>query len=103
MLPFAQDSCADVHQSGRGCTQEMGQPSAVWIEQWTGGILRDSMLWMVEASTQAMELGLPSLDRELLAVTGEAAANAASDQLLPWVRGARGARGARAEGPDLLG
>jgi hypothetical protein len=39
------------------------------IEQWTGGILRDIMLLVVEASIQAIKKNLPGLSPSLLAAT----------------------------------
>ena len=86
-MPFSGDSFPDLHQQARA--DETEQPSAVLIERWTGGILRDIMLLLLEASSQAIALDLPGLDRELLAVTREAAANAASHQFLAGIRGMR--------------
>jgi hypothetical protein len=39
------------------------------IEKWTGGILRDIMLLLLDASRQAIKQGLPNLSSDLLAAT----------------------------------
>jgi hypothetical protein len=39
------------------------------IEQWTGGILRDIMILILDASARAIQQGLPSLSASLLEET----------------------------------
>ncbi len=68
LLPFTQAShLATVH-----LTDEKGNiidGPAYLIEQWTGGILRDIMLLIVEASQRALEQDLPCLTLPLLRQT----------------------------------
>ncbi len=69
LLPFTQDSAlvaqtlptTDKHQAGDG--------PACLIEQWTGGILRDIMILIAEASARAIEQNLPGLSVTLLEAT----------------------------------
>lgn len=64
-LPFSMPS----HLSQFAMTTEAGnmiEGSAHWIEQWTGGVLRDVMMLVVDASTRAIERGEGSVSLEIL-------------------------------------
>jgi hypothetical protein len=68
LLPFTQAS----HLAMVQITDEKGDRTdgpAYLIEQWTGGILRDIMLLIVEASQRAIERDLPCLTLPLLKQT----------------------------------
>lgn len=69
LLPFPQDSFADLQldKSAKGVVQD--ERSDVLIEQWTGGILRDIMVLVVSASIRALEQDLSYLNLQLLKET----------------------------------
>lgn len=68
LLPFPQSSSLALFeiQVEKG---EQGAGPAQLIEKWTGGILRDIMLLVLDASRQAIKQGLPHLSVDLLAAT----------------------------------
>jgi len=70
LLPFPGDSglanppsCTDVEKN------EVKEGIAKLIERWTGGILRDIMILILDASVRAIQDGLPSLSARLLEET----------------------------------
>jgi hypothetical protein len=70
LLPFTQDSAlAMVEVKRRRKRQNEIDSLAQLIEQWTGGILRDIMILIVEASARAIEQNLPGLSPSLLTAT----------------------------------
>jgi hypothetical protein len=69
-LPFTGDSFLASRRIKTGPKPgDQGAGPAQLIEQWTGGILRDIMLLIVEASIRAIRKGLPGLSPSLLAAT----------------------------------
>lgn len=60
LLPFTQPSSLALPK---------GEGTVELIEKWTGGILRDIMLLILDASTRAIKQGLSHLSLELLAAT----------------------------------
>jgi hypothetical protein len=70
LLPFTQDSALATLKLRTGLKRrdEVDGPARL-IEQWTGGILRDIMILVVEASARAIEQDLPALSPTLLAAT----------------------------------
>lgn len=70
LLPFTQDSAlAATKLNVRPKKRDEVDGPAHLIEQWTGGILRDIMILIVEASARAIEQDLPALSPALLAST----------------------------------
>jgi hypothetical protein len=49
-----------------------GEGPARLIEHWTGGVLRDIMVLIIDASTRAIEQGASQLSVELLAAAWQA-------------------------------
>jgi hypothetical protein len=70
LLPFTQDSALATLKLRTGLKRrdEVDGPARL-IEQWTGGVLRDIMILIVEASARAIEQDLPALSPALLAAT----------------------------------
>jgi hypothetical protein len=66
LLPFPQPSALAVYTLGN----EAGP--AHFIERWTGGVLRDVMMLILDASVRAIEQRLPSLSLSLLETTWQA-------------------------------
>lgn len=62
LLPFTQESYLAVHElkSKPKATQVVDGPARI-IERYTGGILRDIMMLIVDASARAIRQGLPNL------------------------------------------
>lgn len=70
LLPFAQPSSLTKHKRATGTKSgEVFASSADLIERWTGGVLRDIMTLIIEASGHALMSLLPCLTAELLAET----------------------------------
>lgn len=70
LLPFTQPSslaCPDFETGKKGDNRREGLTRQ--IERWTGGILRDIMILILDAGTRAIKQGLPSLSPGLLAHT----------------------------------
>jgi hypothetical protein len=67
LLPFSQESNLALQEVKSGTTMIDGP--AKLIEEWTGGILRDIMILIRDASRQAIENDLPCLSPELLGKT----------------------------------
>jgi hypothetical protein len=70
LLPFTQDSalaCLTL-RTGLKKRDEVDGPARL-IERWTGGILRDIMILIAEASARAINQDLPNLSPALLATT----------------------------------
>lgn len=67
LLPFTQPSLLALRTVTTGTRRDdtVQGPAAV-IERWTGGILRDIMILIVDASTRAIERDLPALSPSLL-------------------------------------
>jgi hypothetical protein len=70
LLPFTQPSllAATEIQTGPKRRDRTEGPARL-IEKWTGGILRDIMILILDASTRAIQQGLPNLSAALLAAT----------------------------------
>lgn len=68
LLPFPQPSSLALFEIKADQGQSVAGPAQL-IEKWTGGILRDIMLLVLDASQQAIKRGLPNLSIELLAAT----------------------------------
>lgn len=69
LLPFTQDSALAAQAlPPQNKRRETAGPARL-IEQWTGGILRDIMILIAEASARAIEQDLPGLSATLLAAT----------------------------------
>ncbi len=70
LLPFTQDSTLAALKLKTGLKRraEVDGPARL-IEQWTGGVLRDIMILIVEASARAIEQDLPALSPALLTAT----------------------------------
>jgi len=70
LLPFTQPSSLALREIKTGPKQKgrMDGPARL-IEKWTGGILRDIMILILDASMRAIEQGLPNLSPELLEAT----------------------------------
>lgn len=70
LLPFTQPSnlAATEIQTGPKRRDRADGPARL-IEKWTGGILRDIMILVLDASTRAIQNGLPQLSVDLLAAT----------------------------------
>lgn len=68
LLPFSQPSSLALFEIKADPGQRVAGPAQL-IEKWTGGILRDIMLLVLDASQQAIKQGLPHLSVELLAAT----------------------------------
>lgn len=68
LLPFSQPSSLALFEIKADHGQRVAGPAQL-IEKWTGGILRDIMLLVLDASRQTIKQGLPSLPVELLAAT----------------------------------
>jgi hypothetical protein len=67
LLPFTDDSFLAGRNVPPGAiTEESGNGSARLIEQWTGGILQDIMLLLLEASVKAIQQNLTRLSPLLL-------------------------------------
>jgi hypothetical protein len=73
LLPFTQPSSLTEYEimNGTKSGKVIAGPAAL-IERWTGGVLRDIMLLIVEASRRAITDTLPCLTSELLAETWQA-------------------------------
>lgn len=67
LLPFTQESNLALRQVRLGVNMLDGP--ATLIQEWTGGILRDIMILIRDASQQAIEKELPCLSPELLEET----------------------------------
>lgn len=70
LLPFPQDSALasrEIH-IGSKRLERMDGPARL-IERWTGGILRDIMILILDASRRAIRQGQPRLSVELLTTT----------------------------------
>lgn len=67
LLPFTQESFLAYRQVRSG-TDMLDGPAKL-IQQWTGGILRDIMILIRDASQRAIEKSLPCLSPTLLAET----------------------------------
>ena len=66
LLPFPQPSLLALRTiPGNNKTNSTGGPASL-IEHWTGGILRDIMMLIIDASTRAIERNQPSLSPSLL-------------------------------------
>ncbi len=70
LLPFTQPSSLawPEFEVGKKKRNRRETPARL-IEKWTGGILRDIMILILDASTRAIEQGLPNLSPGLLATT----------------------------------
>ncbi len=70
LLPFPQSSslASGELRIGPKKSDRVDGPARL-IEQWTGGILRDIMILILDASTRAIKRGLPNLSPDLLATT----------------------------------
>jgi hypothetical protein len=67
LLPFTQPSSLAVYQlPGQAENGQGVAGSAAMIERWTGGILRDIMILVIDASIRAIERDLPALSPSLL-------------------------------------
>lgn len=70
LLPFSQSSALALTQIQIGPKPDnQADGPARLIEKWTGGILRDIMILILDASLRAINQGLPNLSPELLAAT----------------------------------
>lgn len=70
LLPFSQDSALASREIQLGSTpHERTDGPAQLIERWTGGILRDVMILILDASRRAIEQNRPNLSLELLATS----------------------------------
>lgn len=70
LLPFPQESSlalTEIQTGPKRQDQEVGP--AYLIERWTGGILRDIMMLILDASYRAIQQGQPNLSIELLRTT----------------------------------
>jgi hypothetical protein len=65
LLPFPEPSSLAVYSVGNGKRKRTAGPAQL-IEQWTGGILRDIMILVMDASTRAIQQRLPRLTPLLL-------------------------------------
>ena len=72
LLPFSQDSLLAVRHLKVSSKPEQTVGSATLIEQFTGGILRDIMLLVIEASARAIKQNLPHLTPSLLVTSWQA-------------------------------
>jgi hypothetical protein len=70
LLPFPKSSslASTELQTGLKKKEAVAGPARL-IEGWTGGILRDIMILILDASTRAIKQGHPNLSAELLATT----------------------------------
>jgi hypothetical protein len=70
LLPFPQPSslALPAFEVGQKKRNRRDGPARL-IEKWTGGILRDIMILILDASTRAIKQGLPKLSPGLLAAT----------------------------------
>jgi hypothetical protein len=68
LLPFPQSSSLALFEIEADQGTRRAGPAQL-IEKWTGGILRDIMLLVLDASRQAIQQGLPKLSVDLLAAT----------------------------------
>lgn len=66
LLPFSQPSSLALSQLTTGRKAETVAGPAALIERWTGGILRDIMMLVMDASTRAIQRDLPALSPSLL-------------------------------------
>ena len=70
LLPFPADSVLVDQQTRTDAEKtEAKDGTARLIEHWTGGILRDIMILILDASARAIQQGLPSLSASLLEET----------------------------------
>lgn len=70
LLPFPADSVLADQQTRTDTEKtEAKDGTARLIEHWTGGILRDIMILILDASARAIQQGLPSLSASLLEET----------------------------------
>jgi len=70
LLPFPSDSALADRRTGTDAEKnEVKEGMARLIERWTGGILRDIMILILDASARAIQQGLPSLSPMLLEET----------------------------------
>ncbi len=67
LLPFTQPSLLAMYTlpAGDKTDTTIAGPAAL-VERWTGGILRDIMMLIIDASTRAIERNLPALSPSLL-------------------------------------
>lgn len=68
LLPFPEPSALAVYATGSDKRSAVDGPARL-IEQWTGGILRDIMILIMDASTRAIRQRLPRLTPSLLETT----------------------------------
>lgn len=68
LLPFPEPSALAVYSVGTGKRNSTAGPAQL-IEQWTGGILRDIMILVMDASIRAIQQRLPRLTPLLLEAT----------------------------------
>ena len=68
LLPFPEPSALAVYSVGSDKHTSTDGPARL-IEQWTGGILRDIMILVMDASTRAIRQRLPKLTPSLLETT----------------------------------
>jgi hypothetical protein len=68
LLPFPEPSALAVYTVGRDKRRQADGPARL-IERWTGGILRDIMILVMDASTRAIQQRLPKLTPSLLEAT----------------------------------
>ena len=66
LLPFTQPSLLALRTIPGGDKTNAVEGPASLIESWTGGILRDIMMLIIDASTRAIERDLPALSPSLL-------------------------------------
>jgi hypothetical protein len=71
LLPFPEPSALAVYSFGGSKRNATAGPAQL-IEQWTGGILRDIMILVIDASTRAIQQRLPKLTPLLLEATWKA-------------------------------
>lgn len=70
LLPFTQPSSLAATEIQTGPKRrDRGEGPARLIEKWTGGILRDIMILILDASSRAIQNGLSYLSVDLLAAT----------------------------------
>lgn len=68
LLPFPEPSALAVYTLGSDKKNPVDGPARL-IEKWTGGILRDIMILIIDASTRAIHQRLPKLTPSLLEAT----------------------------------
>lgn len=70
LLPFSRDSSLALHEirTGKNAPAVVDGPARL-IQKWTGGILRDIMMLIVDASTRAIQADEPNLSVSRLEIT----------------------------------